>query len=209
MDEPTNCYTCKASLERGYSYRYQGDVLISALCFDCDRKEVMAEYIKTKRLSTKLIMDNMSKLYDINMKDDWRFKNTDFLKQLKHRVDIQLAADNIQEKIREFEKHVWFGGLQKIVRASKVKGVSAKTTDFHNFCVLTYSMCGRTMFTIENDKNSITTITSEDGDEYGCMGLQGINATEEAALELLQCAITMDRNNELRFEDDTKVSMGL
>lgn len=209
-NEPTNCDTCQASLERGYNYLYKEDKIVKATCFDCNRKDILQEYIKTKRLSARLIQDNMMFLYDVDMKKDWHFDKNYFLEELKTRIDIQLSYSRIFNFIKEFESEVWFKGLQAQVKASQVKGVSARTKVFDNFCVLTYSMCGRTMITIETDKESVTLITAEDSSE-SVMGFQGIDASEHEAVSLIQLAIELYHNEggpRLEFKDDDKVSMG-
>ena len=208
--DPTNCDTCKASLERGYCYVYTNGELTGAMCFGCDRKEMLKEYLVGKRLRTRLVEDNSLQLYYTDMKKDWHFDNDAFLEEVKVRIDIHLSQRRIFDKIKEFEKEVWFKGLQKQVRAAKVKGVSAKTKLFGNFSVLTYSMCARTMITIENDTESVTMMTTEDSDEND-MGFRGVDATEQQALSLIQLAIELYHNEggtKLVFEEDTKVSMG-
>ena len=207
MNEPTHCDICKVSLERGYSYRYQGDKLVSAYCFDCDNQERFNNYVKTQILTMSLVTNNSMKLFYLDMKKDWGFDKDEFLEELKHRIDIQLASSRIQKKIKEFEKEVWFNGLQDKVLASKIKGVSAHTKVSQNFCVLTYSMCGRTMITFENDVASVTCMADETSKESRT-GFHGIFAKEKDALDLIQLAIDLYKNKELDFQEDTKVSMG-
>lgn len=208
--EPTHCDDCGAPLDNGYNYRYKGDKIVRATCFPCNSKEMLKEYSETKRLRTHLIEDNSLKLYHTDMKKDWHFDNNKFLEDLKTRIDIQLSYTRIFDKIKEFEREVWFKGLQDKVKASSVKGVSAHTNIFNNFCVLTYSMCARTMITIEDDKKSVTLITEETSPESR-MGFRGVDATEEEAISLIQLAIELYHNEggtRLVFEEDTKVSMG-
>jgi hypothetical protein len=208
--EPTHCDECNASLENGYSYRYRGDEIVKATCFACNRKEMLQEYVQSKRLKTRLIEDNSLSLYYTDMKKDWHFENNKFLEDLRTRIDIQLAYTRIFDKIKEFEKEVWFKGLQDKVKTATVKGVSAHTKVFDNFCVLTYSMCARTMITIEDDKRSVTFITEEDSKESR-MGFRGVDATEADAISLINLAIELYHNEggtRLEFKEDTKVSMG-
>jgi hypothetical protein len=208
--EPTHCDTCKASLERGYCYRYEDDNLVGAICRKCDSKIMLEEYSKSNRLRTRLITDNSLSLYYVDMKKDWGFENNSFLEDLKNRIEIQQSYSRIYDKIKEFEKEVWFKGLQKQIMASTVKGVSAKPGIFSNFCVLTYSMCARTVITIEDDKNSVSLITEEDSPDSR-MGFQGIDAIEKEAISLIQLAIDLYHNEggtRLEFKDDTNVNMG-
>src|SRR5271154_1720649 len=128
MDEPTNCQTCNASLERGYSSRYRGDKLISVICFGCDRKETMQNYLKTKVLTTRLIEDNEMQLYRFD-DNNYQDKKTFPPEELKTRLEIRSAYQKIVGKIEEFERKVWFSGVQGTVKFSKVKGVSAYAND--------------------------------------------------------------------------------
>lgn len=94
--------------------------------------------------------------------------------------------------------------------SAKTKGVSAHTNIFNNFCVLTYTMCGRTMITVEDDTAAITFMADETSKESH-IGFHGIDATEEKAISLIQLAIELYHNEggtRLSFEEDTKVSMG-
>lgn len=202
--EPTNCNTCQASLENGFVYKYRGDELIEAHCRECNDKTTFENYINTKRLSSHLVMDNSLNLYHTNMKKDWNFENDNFLEQLRTRCEIAISVSKIQKKIKNFEKEVWFKGLQNTVRASTMKGVSAI---INNFYVLTYTMCGRTMITIQDDTASVTLITDETS-ETSCAGLHGIDATEEKALSLIQMAIELFGDKHLTFKEDNVVSIG-
>ena len=112
--------------------------------------------------------------------------------------------------MKEFEKEVWFKGLQKKVIDSRVKEVSAHPGIFSNFCVLTYTMAGRTMITIQDDNNSVSFVADETSSDSRT-GFQGIDATEEQALSLIQMAIELYHNQggtRLIFKEDNKVSMG-
>lgn len=213
--EPTNCDTCNASLDSYWHYEYKDDKIVKATCRDCNRKDMLQEYRQTKRLRSRLIEDNSLALYYVDMKKDWGFNDNSFLEDLKTRIEIQLSYKKIFDKIKEFEKEVWFKGLQKQVMDSRVKGVSAKTkgytNGFNKFCVLTYSMCARTMITIEDDKRSVTLMTEETSTESR-MGFRGVDASEEEAISLIQLAIDLYHNESgtrLEFKEDTGVSMGL
>jgi len=209
-EDVKNCQRCDASLERGHSARWSGDELKEVICFDCSNNEEFKEYIDTKVLTTHLVTNNWMKLFYLleTNREPKRvsISNQNELRDLRYRLDIQIAILDIQKKIKEFETKIWFGGLQEIVRASTVKGVSAKTEKDENFCVLTYSMCGRTMFTIEDDLGSITLITDETSKDP-CMGLQGIRANVGYATYLLNFAIEKWENKTLKFKDDSKVGI--
>jgi hypothetical protein len=204
--EPTNCDTCNADLrEHGYSFTYQGDKIISALCTRCDRTKTFQGYLKTKRLRTHLVMDNLMKVYDIGK--DWRDKREDiqYLEEIIPRLEIHLASQKIQEKIKEFEQEVWFKGVQDIVLGTRERGVSAHLKTHNNFRVLTWSGMGRTMITIEDDHNSVTCVADETSKESRT-GFHGVDAKAEDALALIQLAIDLYKNKTLVFDIDKKVS---
>jgi hypothetical protein len=172
-------------------------------------------YKKDKRLTMNLVMDNNMKLWDISRDLLYSPNNTDLLdalrkdadEELNNRIDIGLATIKIRNKIKEFEAEIWFKGLQERVLATRDRGVSAHTKKNNNFCVLTYTMCGRTMITIEDDRNSVTCVADETSKESRT-GFHGINATGEDAIALIDLAINLYKNNKLSFEIDKKVSMG-
>lgn len=206
MREPTNCDTCQSSLDNGYSYRYEGDKLVKALCFKCAKNENIQEYLKTKVLSSRLIMENNLSLYHSDIKGN--IDDASYLQELKMKTDIQLSYLRIHRKMKEFEKEVWFKGLQKKVIDSRVKGVSAHTNMLNNFCVLTYSIAGRTMITIEDDTASVTFVADETSPEPRT-GFQGISATEEKGISLIETVIKLYQDKKLFFKEDTNVNMGL
>ena len=207
--EPTNCDLCQTSLERGSCNTYEDSKLVQSLCFNCNDEQTFLDYLSDKKLTTGLITSNWSILYDLRMKDVVYAKEISELENLIDRINIEISNKRINKKIKEFEKEVWFNGLQATINSSKRKGVSAKPGVFDNFCILTYSMCGRTMITIEDDSSSITVITSEDGSESR-MGLQGICATEGEAIALIAIAIELYNNSTppLVFVEDLNVSLG-
>lgn len=214
--EPTNCDVCQASLDNGYSFQYKGDKLVRTLCFKCDRMETFDLYKKDKRLSMRLVMDNNMKLWDINRELLYDPEKESLLEamrigageELNHRIDIGMATARISKKIKEWEAAVWFQGLQDMVLGTNERGVSAKLKSHDNFCVLTYTIAGRTMITIGDDHNQVSAVADETSKESRT-GFQSVDATGEQALALLQLAIDLYKNKTLVFKIDKKVSMGL
>lgn len=202
-----NCTKCSGSLERGSTYVWKASVLVENLCHKCGSKHDLEEYRKNdKRLRSFLTTGNQMELYHLDMKKSWDFYNRSFLEDLKSRIEIQQSVDKIHDKIKEFESAVWFSGLQAIIKKSTTSGVSASAPKLNGFSVLTFCSAGRTMFTIEDKDASVTTITEEDSSSPR-MGLQGIDATEEQALKLLNSAIRLWKDGKLKFKSDKKVSI--
>lgn len=217
MTEPTNCDKCNASLDNGYCYLYKGSELIGATCFKCDAQEELEKYIETKRLRSRFITNITLDLYSLDDARDYTDRDNTYNKSLryligtasvkefepfKYKVDAYYSYLKICEQIKLFESEVWFVGLKKVVNKSKVKGVSAKTKQIS---VLTYSMCARTMFTIENSEASVTMMCAEDS-ETPTMSFRGIDATEEQAINLIKLAIKKYKEGTLVFKKDTAVS---
>lgn len=95
-----------------------------------------------------------------------------------------------------YEPLVWFGGLQKFVRSEPVKGHSV---EMHGIKLLSYCMAGRAMQTISIESGeSITLITAEDEAEPR-MGIQGIEATEQQAVDMLRRCIELWQSGVLKM----------
>lgn len=221
MDKrPTNCQQCNVSLsDRPYIYMYRDDKIIGAYCCDCDDKNIMDTYLKTKVLRTRLIERISLDLCDVGRAwaywepETRKYKNKKFneiffggivgeLQDLQNKLDIWISNAKIHEKIKEFEKEVWFNGLQKIIQKSESKGVSAELPSIK--CLI-FSMCARTMITIESETASVTMMCEEDSHEL-TMGFRGIDATEQQALALITLIIDSWKSGYLVFKDDNKVS---
>lgn len=238
ISEPTNCCKCNKDLSEGFrSDRYLDDKIVESYCYKCNGERVFHAYLATRRLSTQFMMENFSFLYE-RSKILWnqypyfdallsKDKYADILMTpihlntwimlshdstdtvLKERLKAFASMRKIEERVKEFEQKVWFGGLQKQIRASTMKGVSAKVKlNKREFSVLTYSMCGRTMITFDLGDDSVTAITLEDESDRSRMGIQGIDATAERALNLIDTALSMWELGELVFKNDKKVNMG-
>lgn len=221
-NESTTCSKCKCSLEniRSISF-YEGNTIVDVLCHECHSRNQLNDYIKSKKLSTDFVtnvtLDLLSLSYprDIYNRHTVAYDKTfrylldgapiEELEEFKYKVDAYLDYSKICKSIKEFESNVWFSGLKKIINKSKRKGVSAKNTPVKGFVVLTYSMCGRTMITIENEQASVTMMCAEDS-ETPSMGFRGIDATAEQAIFLIQLAIDLYKDGSLDFKDDDEVS---
>ena len=220
QNEPTNCQECNVSLaDNRYTYIYRGSNIIGAYCKECDDKRILNDYIKTRKLNTNLIINVSLDLSDIGRPwshrepDPYHYKLKTFreifefgseqeIKDIITLLEIWYSNIKIRTKIQEFEKEVWFNGLQEIIRNSTKKGVSARLDDIK---CLTFSMCARTMITIEDMDASVTMMCTEDS-KIPSMGFRGISATEQQAINLIDFIIKSFKDGLLKFEDDTDVS---
>jgi uncharacterized membrane protein YvbJ len=212
-DNIKDCMRCGASLERGYSSRYVGNECKEVICFECSGNEELAEHMKTGIITTHFMMDCMMDVYKLVDGDVYNEeKLTKALGEavsevMKAKIKVQLTTARLQKKIKEFDAKVWFKGLQDQISKTKERGVSAKMGKKHyNFSVLTWTIAGRTMITIEDDEASVTAVADETSKESRT-GLHGIRATSEQALGLLDRAILLYESGQLKFKDDKNISM--
>jgi len=217
-EDPTNCTDCNASLERGYVSIYRDKTLVASHCIACNRKHIMDDYLKTKRLTTSLVESVTSELYEVGR--PWSYQedvskpnhltfreifesgSLEDVRALKNKLDVWESHTKIWNKIKDFEREVWFKGLQTIIMDSNKKGVSAELIGIK---CLTFSMCARTMFTIDDGESSVTMMCTEDSEE-STMHFRGISATEKRAIELIDFVIETFNDGSLKFEDDNEVS---
>lgn len=178
--------TCGNSIERGYSYlctenKETKEIEVTEVtCLSCAQADRYGAWKETKVITSRLLTDSIF-LKDSELSDDIGF---------------------IQEKVKRFQADVWFCGMQKTVNDSTFSGMSFKC---NNLTVLSFCCAGRCMITIEDKESSVTLIT-DPTTSRGCMGLQGINATREQALNLLQAAIVAHKRG-CKLEDDRKVGL--
>jgi hypothetical protein len=203
IPDPTHCDRCRASLERGWSERWRGERRVEAVCFDCDDAEAIAAYSATKVLTTKVMtrasVESVRREYGNGTRDPAAF------------VALGLAHIStllIRNAVKDFERVVWFGGLQEQVRAAKYRGLRAGfEIAGERYKVLVWSCAGRTVFTIEpaDESRQVSLICAEDSAE-STMGIHGICATERQAIAMLSGACA-EWANGIRFERDDKVGM--
>lgn len=235
LEALNECMSCSGSLERGFSTYYQGDKAVEKICFVCRDERDLQEFIQTKRLNSHILMTAFCKLYDVPLlrqiinechKDsDVLIERLDRVKfiarhnpnpgiadcplpyqELVAYLDAQIGSATLGSLAKKFESKVWFAGLQDQVLNTRERGVSARPDRKDKLVVLTYTIAGRTMITIEDKKSAVTFITSDTGNEH-VMGCQGVDATTEEAVELVNRAITLYQEGKLVFQLDKKVGI--
>ncbi|TRZ51990.1 hypothetical protein D4S03_04150 [bacterium] len=204
--KPTNCKRCGASLERGYVQK--GEIVNSkmkiteTICFQCDKIERWEQFAKTGTLLTHTIMD----LLYLHGKYERPHPH------IKRKLIAQAveASELIDKQIAIFEDLVWFGNppLQKVVVDCRTHGMKYEDA-VSGITFMAYDIAGRTMITVEGKSASISLLTATDYKENGHMGLQGICATKEEALDLLNWAITNRLAIVNNIKPDTKVNIGI
>lgn len=152
---------------------------VGVRCHPCDMTQRFDRYAATKRLHTWLMTEVGLRHYDLER--GRAVERADLVRE------AHASVERVRAEVREFDRGVWFGGLQKAVRASRTKGLSAKepvSSPLGPVKVLAFAMAGRAMITLDAATCSVTVITAEDDTEPR-MGIQGIDATEAEALALL------------------------
>lgn len=202
-----HCGTCGQSDQFGLSKwtNISDGVCTKVRCRECESEELRLNYRKTGRINTTLTLDaalNSRRDYHTGEPVERRDGNT------LERVNAAMAA--INNHVKMFDKRVWFGGLQKLVQKCETKGMSAThsipTKNIGKVKVLAYAMAGRAMVTLDAKKCSITVITAEDEDRPR-MGIQGIDATELQAIELLDSVMDAWVLGEVHMKSDTNIGM--
>ena len=206
MNEPTNCARCNCELNScraGWVNTHDKDGnVIRVICSPCYDQEGYQAYAKTGVITSRTLMSANLNAYDIEKGTHNYFWKEDDAPII---LQINAAYKNLRLKVKDFEQRVWFSGLQKIVRATTTRGVSAS---YNGLSVLTWCMAGRCMFTIEKDKQEFSFITDETSTE-SCMGIQGMNATEGGAYAMLDEAIKEYEAGNLKFVPDGEVSIAI
>ena len=178
--EYPDCGRCPAKKLNAYSKRVDADGNVKeVVCFDCDNAESLAQWKKDHRLTSRLILTAALKSHSRRGDPEAAW------------LDINESSERVRARVKDpkgFERAVWFGGLQAAVRATRERGLSANI-DTHGgkLTLTTYCLAGRCMVQIESDAARLTLITAEDEAEAH-MGVQGIDATEGQAIDLLNAA---------------------
>lgn len=197
--DPKSCDRCTASLAHGWSERWRDDKRIEVVCFDCDKTERHAEFAKDGVLTTRMLTD--AAIYGVRREYD-RVAPNDMLDR------VSRESAEIQTACKVFERDVWFGGLQKIVRAASHRGFRASfALDSVQCDLLVWSCAGRTVFTAQpaDESYQVSLITADDSADP-VMGIQGICATKEQAVALLD-AVTKACVGGANFVRDDKIGM--
>lgn len=190
QEDPTHCDLCRKPIDGCWSQTLnaRGEV-IESRCMPCDAARRLTAYRETGRLTTRLV------------------ESAQIDQALGKRANLDVLADyeTVAPHIKRFERDVWFGGLQALARNAKTKGTSAEANGLKLLC---FTMCGRAMMTIDEPDASVTTITEEDSSESR-MGLRGIDATADRAVELLIKVRRLWKAGALKVKDDRGVTLAI
>lgn len=190
LEKPDYCNMCNKNIsETGYSFSYKDNgTIIKVLCFKCKNTEDLENYNKTGILTSNL-----------------------FLKAVCDRGlnSIKKSLERIELEISNFELNFFLAGFQKMNSKTKHRGFVGS---YNEITLMTYTTAGRVMITIKDDNSNITLIGQENDDvelrTFPKIGLQGINATEENAITLLQLAQKYYTAGNLKLKKNNNVNIG-
>lgn len=201
LDYP-DCGVCtKKKLQRyGVQCDAEGNV-IKVYCTECGDKIDLDRHTESKRLRSSLCLTaSLKAFYALETTRDRRPCDPRYL-------EIDAAMKRVQVVVERFDALVWFKGLQKIVRASKTRGMKSNPIEVEGLGpmeILEFSSAGRAVMTLDTKTASVTVITAEDEDTSR-MGWQGIDGTEEEAILMLDTAIEAWTAGKVTMAEDTKV----
>lgn len=212
LKDPKYCNRCRGDLERGYTTIYSDPR--EYICIKCNKAEMLENWKEDGNLTTSLMIDaaiqGVRSEYD--NKSNYGIEAFDIDDRYD---DIIKATNNINEKVHGFEKQVWFDGMKSLVKACDTKGMSSHPDGVK---ILAWEGMGRCVVTLEDAVASITLIIGADYPEsyktYDIspipeymMGIQGISATEDEAISLLDYAIQLWKDGDINLQSDKEVSV--
>lgn len=124
-------------------------------------------------------------------------------------LDVAEASERVHAAVKAtLEPVVWFGGLQAIVQRATLRGLKGSAeTAVGRVELTTYSSAGRCLVQIETPTDRVTAITAED--EAGrVMGVQGVDAAEDAAVAMLCSVAAAWRGGAFKMVESKGVGFG-
>jgi hypothetical protein len=122
-----------------------------------------------------------------------RWTTNEFLDGILIDGPTRESYERLKVAVKDFEREVWFNGLQDWINAESQRGMADSKTVWDHLlgedCVemLTYAIAARVMITLQRRGIFLSVVVAEHGTENS-MGIQGLHATEAEAMELLQVA---------------------
>jgi hypothetical protein len=205
------CAVCHKACGHGFTATcdVQTGVVRRVVCDECRRDELFRLYRDTGCITSSLMMEASLRYcrgVELGKMFDGPAGRWDTI------CKIHDSIVRIQYMVERFQKLVWFDGLQRIVRRSSTFGLSSQKK-FHTAVglarMLVGSTAGRALMTIETDDASVTVIADETAAPgESKMGIQGISATEDQAMEILMGTTTAWAANEIQMQQDGEVGLG-
>ena len=143
---------------------------------------------------------------DVNRRSEWKAPRVSF----EQAIPYLYAYAAVDTAVNAFETLVWYPYLQKLIQDCPNRGMSVQIGPTK---MLTYSMAGRCMLTLSNEKGSwISLVTADDEKPYnrvevikrekmGPMGYNGPCATANEIMKMISDVIGARENLELKPDD--------
>lgn len=200
--QPEYCERCRSKLSEACSVVtiYKGKELKDReyICYRCSQIEQVEEYKRNGEISTSLMIDASMCAYHVKEGNSFARLRTEvrhhyelYMHQLCH---IAEDVEEIHKKEREFEEKHWLPRIRKYWNDSSARGHSFVTEDWK---ALMWGSAGRVLITIQDTKpkergkfgGAYISLIFDDSADYARGGIQGICATKEEAMALMQVAI--------------------
>lgn len=199
-----NCSRCNRLLsEDGFtSTVYDKDHKpVEWLCWTCSHNDQMRHYRETKEITTNIMMKASScEFYATETKDGFnglrQICREHYERNLADLLQIAKDVKEIADKGTEFELKHWLPTLQRYYKNSPARGHSAINEE-QGYKALLWGSAGRVLLTLQDARPQgegkfggavVTLIFDEDAD-FARGGIQGLCATKDEAMGLLQAVI--------------------
>ncbi|APU89008.1 hypothetical protein Rctr197k_225 [Virus Rctr197k] len=214
------CATCGMRCDPSVTETMNGKI-VRVVCRDCDKAARFKVYAKTKYIDSWTMIDACC------IAERFRSVGTERDPELvRLACEVADSVARIEKVVKKFEREVWYAhgnttqrSLQSIVRAASTCGMSAVSkisVGKEDAKFLVFCSAGRCVMTIDTPTSAVTVITAEDEAPNskhrgpkppgeGPMGIQGIHATEQQAVALLEAVIAAWKRDEVKLAEDTKV----
>lgn len=189
-DAIAHCTDCGGTWS-SYSLWYHGKKIVAKTCYNCSVERHAERWPNDHVLRSSLLTHAALNHNEVEQGKAQRHSDA------THTAleEVYASYNRLHDLVKKtFEPVVWFGGLQKRVQDSKVRGLKMKyklkkDRWWKNAHMLVWSSAGRVLMTLEyRDGTHITLIAAED-ESAPRMGIQGICATEQEASDLLNAAV--------------------
>jgi hypothetical protein len=206
------CARCTRCLDdMGYCtiYNENMDAIKEVICTTCNLVEYMDDYKKNGVITTKIMMEGSMAKYYFEETNLSRLRPEIREFYMQNKVPLLKAANDVEEikkLMDEFEDKHWLPYLKKYWNDSKERGHIA---DSNNCTIMMWGSAGRVLITAEEPGSSITMIFSdyvatEEDNMTQRGGIQGITATKEKAIAIMQELIKMKK---IKFNPKESVRM--
>lgn len=181
LDAPVDCTTCGTHLtsQDPKNFHYSGTVLQRVQCLNCADNEVVERYVDTEVITSQLTLLAALQAYPKKTSDEALLRWCVALDR------VTQAMARIKGGVKTFETLVWYDGLKKLVRTKSNIHFDKEGLELDTGCT-----GGRALIELTRGGARLTLITDESS-TANVMGVQGIYAKEEEALQLIKDGVKL------------------